>query len=161
MRRKNLERKKTNTLTEGELQHLLIGWTLDGDQGFSSEEELREAYFKHRDYLMSLIGIEFEYGKRPFAWWQFENLPEKKRIVKMYQSTAYGAEGDPALPIEECDFSYLLRNNLLLPGEEEEYRKHIEEMRGKMGREQFDNYFEALYGEKIHDSGHAVKSAVR
>ena len=124
--RKILEKRTTgNTLTEGQKAELLHGFSFPGDIGFDSKDDMRKAYFQHRTYILSLIGGEsfegFSYGKRPYAWWQFENLPEERKIISYFKSD--NSVNKTPMPIYESEFQFLKRNNLLIPYEEEKYHE--------------------------------------
>ena len=120
-----MSRKGETELTEGQRAELLHGFSFPGDIGFEKEDDMRKSYFQHRTYILSLIGGEsfegFSYGKRPYAWWQFEELPEKRRIVSYF--TRDNSSNSEPMPIRESQFEYLKRNNLLFDNEEAEYMK--------------------------------------
>ena len=125
IRRKTLNRKQDQGLNENQIIELLHGLCFAGDSGFENETHMRNAYLRHKDFLFTLQGARefdrFEFGSRPYAWWQFEDLPEKRRIVKYYESPASVSVGPP-MPIRESEYEFLKRNNLLWEGEEEKYR---------------------------------------
>ena len=122
MRRKVMNRRE---LTEGQKSELLLGFCFPGDKGYEKEEDMKKSYFQHRTYILSLIGGEsfegYPYGKRPYSWWQFEELPEKRRIVSYF--TRDNSSNSEPMPIRESQFEYLKRNNLLFDNEEAEYMK--------------------------------------
>ena len=112
-------------LTEGQKSELLLGFCFPGDKGYEKEEDMKKSYFQHRTYILSLIGGEsfegYPYGKRPYSWWQFEELPEKRRIVSYF--TRDNSSNKTPMPIYESEYEYLKRNDLLIPYEEEKYNE--------------------------------------
>ena len=118
-----MSRKGETELTEGQRAELLHGFSFPGDIGFEKEDDMRKSYFQHRTYILSLIGGDsfegFSYGKRPYAWWQFEELPEKRRIISYF--TRDNSSNSEPMPIFESEFEFLKRNDLLIAGEEEKY----------------------------------------
>ena len=122
MRRKVMNRRE---LTEGQKSELLLGFCFPGDKGYEKEEDMKKSYFQHRTYILSLIGGEsfegYPYGKRPYSWWQFEELPEKRRIVSYF--TRDNSSNKTPMPIYESEYEYLKRNDLLIPYEEEKYNE--------------------------------------
>ena len=99
--KKTLRKKRLITeLEENEIMYLIMGWCL-GPCPFQDEEHTKNAWLANKDYIMSLrgsknehIGLTFENGKRPWAWWQYE-APEPRRIV----SVAPGQDFDKV-----CDY---------------------------------------------------------
>ena len=71
-------------LTEAQLLYLMNGFDPIGNGSFNSDDEMRAAWFAHRDELMAMVKDEpdFEsYGRdsRPWAWFKFEaKLPRQK-----------------------------------------------------------------------------------
>ena len=112
-------------LSEGQKSELLLGFCFPGDKGYEKEEDMKKSYFQHRTYILSLIGGEsfegYPYGKRPYSWWQFEELPEKRRIVSYF--TRDNSSNKTPMPIYESEYEYLKRNDLLIPYEEEKYNE--------------------------------------
>lgn len=76
-------KKKGAALTGRQIEHLLRGdCLLDGEQPFDSDEERKEAWFKNRDFLLSLEGVEKVVG----VFGRFP-LPkgEKPEAMKRYE----------------------------------------------------------------------------
>src|SRR5262245_5674805 len=62
-----IERSRSR-LSKGEELDLLLGTDTDGPV-FLDEDERREAWEQHRDYVMARWS---SHGKRPLAWWDYE-----------------------------------------------------------------------------------------
>jgi hypothetical protein len=117
---------KDEVLTPEQLEYLVSGYNLDGDEPFESESEAAKAYFENKEYIMSLrgprrdddpsfYGVTYPHGSRPAAFWKYENHPSEMRF------------GD--------QLAYLKENNLLFLGEEADYlaeKKRREEIRALM-----------------------------
>ena len=119
--KKRFYRRKTSAseLTEEAIVELLHGLCFSGRSNFQSEADKRRAYKDHREYLLSLqvdnsVDSQFthyRYGERPVCWWQFEDLPEKRR-VKEYFTSPVSVNKEP-MPVYEPQQEYLTRNGLL------------------------------------------------
>ena len=116
--RKIIQRRNTGTLTEEAIVELLHGLCFAGESSFESEADKRRAYLDHREYLLSLQAPDsadsfthYRYGERPVCWWQFENLPEPRR-VKEYFTSPVSVNKEP-MPVYESQREYLERNGLL------------------------------------------------
>ena len=127
--KKRFYKRKTSTteLNENQIIELMHGFSLAGKSSFQDTEEMKEAYFQHRQELLSRIGkgedsfTSFQYGSRPFCYWQFENLPEERRIISYFKSD--NSVNKEPMPIYESEFQFLKRNDLLIPYEEEKYNE--------------------------------------
>jgi len=58
-------------LTEGEKSELLHGYVLDGDTGFSSDQERKAAWKAFRKILILEFCQEYP-GSMPHAWWRYD-----------------------------------------------------------------------------------------
>ena len=119
-------RTSKTELNENQIIELMHGFCLAGESSFQDAEEMKAVYFQHRQDLLSRIGGEdnftsFPYGSRPFCYWQFENLPEERKIISYFQSD--NSVNKTPMPIYESEFQFLKRNNLLIPYEEEKYHE--------------------------------------
>jgi hypothetical protein len=72
-------------ITPAEEMELWLGPSHNGSL-FSSAEELREAWIRHRDRLMERWGNR---GRRPQAWWEFEAGDLEYPGYDLEQSTLY------------------------------------------------------------------------
>ena len=143
--RKRKPRKKVveNRLTDNQLDFLVCGVLLDGDDvfdvdgehmPFESEAQMKAVWQKHRAAIMKMISRDtgypidgFNAGTRPFAWWCFD-APEPRRQLSGPAPSPGGLtyQGLPRLwetgedcnaAVFETELEYLTRLDLLLPGE--------------------------------------------
>ena len=119
-----------NDLTGEELDELQRGHSMEGllrhepedpDPGlevtsgqsvFPTEEHRRREWERHRHLLLAAA----EPGTRPWAWWRYERLPEKRRIVL---GEPFGIAGPEYIREEEPEpeRDYLERHGLLTEAE--------------------------------------------
>ena len=137
--------KRTNDvdreLTDNQAYNLLRGHDLIEDHVFKNEPERKKAYFKHKDYLFSLLGTQMgdfkpflPWGERPAGWWDYEwpalGLRTRlqidgPRMVPISDKMWFGKHRlyethQPGVQWES-QFSYLKAHGLLLEGEEQKY----------------------------------------
>jgi hypothetical protein len=146
---RGVKKKGTTTLTEDQVNYLIGGVCLDGfapDYGhprnsplfhvpFESEAHIREAWEQNRNFLMNLQGGQrsfdrFAYFERPRAWWNFETLPDQRRVFKKwygcddkgwgYFDSPEGLSYPEPAEVLESDKEYLLRHPELLTEAERE-----------------------------------------
>ncbi len=130
-------------LSSEQAYHLLRGHNLIEDEKklFKNESERKKAYFKHKEYLFSLLGTQRDsfrpflpWGERPAGWWDYEwpSLGLRTRLQidgprmipisdkmsfgkhRLYETCQPGVQW-------ESQFSYLKAHDLLLPNEAQGY----------------------------------------
>ncbi len=130
-------------LTDKQAYHLIRGHYFNDENVFKNEAERKKAYFKHENYLFSLLGTQMNsfrpflpFGERPECWWRYRwpalwlrpriqiDGPRMEPIGGEMRFGKYilFKEFQPGVKWES-QFSYLKFFNLLLPGEEEEHSR--------------------------------------
>ena len=110
--KKKLKRKTESTLTETDLEFLLIGCNLfcGESHSYKTIREQKAAYKRNRAYLLSLIGTDAcPYGTRPWAWWRFEHAEDHGRLYFKFSDN------------RQKSFEFLKGEDLLLPKEQENF----------------------------------------
>lgn len=135
--KKRIQRKSEMGLTHAQVTRLINGVNiLDCDKDcFPSGTDLRKVWKKNKQSIMALQGklvdhneifemqrgsIYFEYGTRPWGWWQFD-APEPLRLLRV-EPPSQEPEGCPVwarIPTEvyESEVAYLERHGLLTKAE--------------------------------------------
>jgi len=73
--KKAIQKRNDDALTDGQEQFLLFGHAFFDDEPFASEEECRQAWFKHREQFIASARFE-----RCWAWWRYEAPAPRKFI---------------------------------------------------------------------------------
>ena len=132
-------RKRRQTLTESQADHLLTGHCLGPDLfPFRDDTERERLWRENRAELMQYIDRSegpgyfaqngLPWGTRPSGWWSYEAKAPRRRIRNTSMAEAIGRrmhKGIPALWTEyidtaaefEMEVKYLRRHGLLLPEE--------------------------------------------
>jgi hypothetical protein len=95
-RKRSIKRKDDRVpLNDRQLEHLLFGWTwIDNDFPFESENHRRQCWERHKNEIMAMMTDDESdsglhpyllVGMRPAAWFEYEDVPERKITTKKHR----------------------------------------------------------------------------